>query len=128
MDFFFFFCGGGMGNKFTAFVLLMIKVHLGKTMWLLLQIAYYYYDFFNCRSFIKRSLSDGNIDSPVVGTDIGHNEPLSEKGQGRNTGLSESTPEISTCESDISYCRSDHLHFLYSLPRELALINLGFNS
>ncbi|XP_030968163.1 phosphoinositide phosphatase SAC2-like isoform X3 [Quercus lobata] len=59
----------------------------------------------NIRSFIKRSLSDGNIDSPVVGTDIGHNEPLSEKGQGRNTGLSESTPEISTCESDISYCR-----------------------
>lgn len=119
-----------MGNKFAASVLLMIKVHLGKTMWLLLQIAYYYYyDFFYCRSFIKRSLSDGNIvDSPEVGTDIGHNEPLSEKGQRGNAGLSESTPEISTCESDISYCRSDHLHFLYSLPRELALINLGFNS
>ena len=110
------FWGGGMGNKFTASVLLMIKVHLGKTMWLLLQIAYYY-DFFNCRSFIKRSLSDGNIvDSPVVDTDIGNNEPLSEKGKGGNVGLSESTPEISTCESDISYCRSDHLHFLYSLP------------
>lgn len=108
-----------MGNKVTASVLLMIKVHLGKTMWLLLQNAYYYYycDFFNCRSFIKRSLSDGNIvDSPVVGTDNGHNEPLSEKGQGGNAGLSESLPEISTCDSDMSYCRSDHSHFLYFLP------------
>ncbi|XP_075664566.1 phosphoinositide phosphatase SAC2-like isoform X1 [Castanea sativa] len=60
----------------------------------------------NIRSFIKRSLSDGNIvDSPVVGTDNGHNEPLSEKGQGGNAGFSESLPEISTCESDMSYCR-----------------------
>lgn len=106
-----------MGNKFTASVLLLIKVQLGKTMWLLLQKAYYHCDFFNYRSFIKRSLSDGNIvDSPVEGTDIGHNEPLSEKGQGGNAGFSESTPEISACDSDMSYCRSDHSHFLYFLP------------
>jgi hypothetical protein len=69
----------------------------------------------NIRSFIKRSLSDGNIicesDSPVVGTDIERKEPLSGKMQGGNAGLSESTPEISTCESDISYCRSDHFTF-----------------
>lgn len=63
--------------------------------------------FLICRSFIKRSLSDGNIlcksDSPAVSTDVGHEEHLSEKLQGE---ISESTPEISTCESDISDCRS----------------------
>ncbi|KAG2728537.1 hypothetical protein I3760_01G210500 [Carya illinoinensis] len=62
----------------------------------------------NIRSFIKRSLSDGNIhcerDSPVVSTDVGHEEPLSEKLQESNTGHSESMPEISSCESALSYC------------------------
>ncbi|KAB1218308.1 Phosphoinositide phosphatase SAC2 [Morella rubra] len=63
----------------------------------------------NQRSFIKRSLSDGNIlcerDSDEVSTDVGHQEPLSGILKGGNTGLSESTPEISTCESDMSCCR-----------------------
>jgi hypothetical protein len=86
-------------------------------MWFLLPKAYKSFLLFLviCRSFIKRSLSDGNIicesDSPVVGTDIERKEPLSGKMQGGNAGLSESTPEISTCESDISYCRSDHFTF-----------------
>ena len=61
-----------------------------------------------CRSFLKRSLSEGNIvfesDSPVEATDAGQNEdnnhPLPD-----NKGLSESTPEISTCESGLSYNR-----------------------
>ncbi|GFY97206.1 phosphoinositide phosphatase family protein [Actinidia rufa] len=62
----------------------------------------------NARSFLKRSLSEGNIvfesDSPVEATDAGQNEdnnhPLPD-----NKGLSESTPEILTCESGLSYNR-----------------------
>uniref|UniRef100_A0A5B6YTC1 Putative phosphoinositide phosphatase SAC3-like isoform X2 n=1 Tax=Davidia involucrata TaxID=16924 RepID=A0A5B6YTC1_DAVIN len=67
----------------------------------------------NARSFIKRSLSDGNIlcesNSPIEATNVGQNgyssHPLHDKMCGANKGLSESTPEISTCESDISYSR-----------------------
>ncbi|KAF5931689.1 hypothetical protein HYC85_027860 [Camellia sinensis] len=63
----------------------------------------------NARTFLKRSLSDGNIlcesNSPIEATDVGqneyHNQPLPNKTQ----GLSESTPEISTCESELSYSR-----------------------
>ncbi|KAI5594237.1 hypothetical protein POPTR_003G071300v4 [Populus trichocarpa] len=62
----------------------------------------------NARSFIKRSLSDGNLrcenESPVA-ANIGYSKPLSEKEGGVNNGLSDSNPEISTCESDISYSR-----------------------
>ncbi|XP_057504875.1 phosphoinositide phosphatase SAC2-like isoform X3 [Actinidia eriantha] len=62
----------------------------------------------NARSFLKRSLSEGNIvfesDIPVEATDAGqhedNNHPLPD-----NKGLSESTPEISTCESGLSYNR-----------------------
>ncbi|KAK9923817.1 hypothetical protein M0R45_032217 [Rubus argutus] len=60
-------------------------------------------------SFMKRSLSDGNIvcenDSPMESTDGGHNQPLSEISQGSSKGISESAPAISTCGSAISYCR-----------------------
>lgn len=66
-----------------------------------------------CRSIIKRSLSDGNIlcDSNSAMTDekgieIDNSQrPLPVKIQGSNAGLLESTPEISTCGSDISYNR-----------------------
>ncbi|KAL9350541.1 hypothetical protein Peur_057796 [Populus x canadensis] len=62
----------------------------------------------NARPFIKRSLSDGNLrcenESPVA-ANIGYSKPLSEKEGGVNNGLSDSNPEISTCESDISYSR-----------------------
>ncbi|KAL9387625.1 hypothetical protein Peur_020749 [Populus x canadensis] len=62
----------------------------------------------NARSFIKRSLSDGNLrcenESPVA-ANIGYSKPMSEKEGGVNNGLSDSNPEISTCESDISYSR-----------------------
>lgn len=62
-----------------------------------------------CSSFMKRSLSDGNIvcenDSPMESTDVGHNQPLSEISQGSSKGISESAPSISTCGSEISYCR-----------------------
>ncbi|XP_050101756.1 phosphoinositide phosphatase SAC2-like isoform X1 [Malus sylvestris] len=61
------------------------------------------------RSFIKRSLSEGHIlgesDSPMASTDVGYNQPLSEIAQGSNRAISESAPAISTCESEISYCR-----------------------
>ncbi|KAG9457624.1 hypothetical protein H6P81_002132 [Aristolochia fimbriata] len=64
------------------------------------------------RSFFKRSLSDGNIlcesNTPVSGGSIGKsklsNSTLADKGVD-SKGLCESTPEISTCESDISYSR-----------------------
>ncbi|KAF8393685.1 hypothetical protein HHK36_021932 [Tetracentron sinense] len=67
----------------------------------------------NARSFFKRSLSDGNIlcesNSPISATNAGQkkhsNSALPERTQGGNKGLSESTPEISTCDSDISYSR-----------------------
>ncbi|KAL2462387.1 Phosphoinositide phosphatase SAC2 [Forsythia ovata] len=65
------------------------------------------------RSIIKRSLSDGNIlcdsnspidDASVEQLEIPH-KSLPGKVRGSNMGLSDSTPEISTCESDISYSR-----------------------
>ncbi|KAL6972616.1 hypothetical protein U1Q18_026791 [Sarracenia purpurea var. burkii] len=68
----------------------------------------------NARSFFKRSLSDGNIlcesNSPIEVTDVGrnedHNQPLPDNIHEGNKGLSESTPEISTCESGLlSYTR-----------------------
>lgn len=73
-----------------------------------------------CRSIIKRSLSDGNIlcdsnsaivDEKVIEMDSSLRQmPL--KIQGCNMGLSESTPEISTCESDISYSRYGFNNFI----------------
>ncbi|XAR49853.1 hypothetical protein NMG60_11004011 [Bertholletia excelsa] len=67
----------------------------------------------NARSFIKRSLSDGNIlcesDSPIEAPNIrqneDHNQPLGDETIGSKKGLSESTPEISTSESELSYSR-----------------------
>lgn len=56
----------------------------------------------SAKSFFKRSLSDGNIlgesDSCLMASIVGHNQPLSDK---EHRGLSESTPEISSCESDM---------------------------
>ncbi|KAG8380206.1 hypothetical protein BUALT_Bualt07G0169300 [Buddleja alternifolia] len=66
----------------------------------------------NARSTIKRSLSDGNIlsdssstidDANMIQMDNSCPKPV--KVQGCNVGLSESTPDISTCDSDISYSR-----------------------
>ncbi|PIN09546.1 putative phosphoinositide phosphatase [Handroanthus impetiginosus] len=71
-------------------------------------------------SIIKRSLSDGNIlcdsNSPIVDAkaiqiDNSH-RPLPVNVQGCNLGISESTPDISTCGSDISYSR-----YTSSMPR-----------
>ncbi|KAK4427437.1 Phosphoinositide phosphatase SAC2 [Sesamum alatum] len=67
----------------------------------------------NARSIIKRSLSDGNIlcdsnspidDTKVMQVDNSH-RPLPAKLQGCNMGHSDSTPDFSNCESDISYSR-----------------------
>ncbi|KAJ6415785.1 hypothetical protein OIU84_004559 [Salix udensis] len=62
----------------------------------------------NARSLIKRSLSDGNLrcenESPVA-ANVGYSKPLSGKEGGVSNGLSDSNPEISTCESDMSYSR-----------------------
>lgn len=65
------------------------------------------------RSFIKRSLSEGNLicgsSSPVKETDTEQtddsDQPLPESAKGGSKGLSESTPEISTCETDMSFAR-----------------------
>ncbi|XWS18777.1 hypothetical protein CRYUN_Cryun32bG0073800 [Craigia yunnanensis] len=60
----------------------------------------------NARPSFKRSLSDGNIlcgtGSPMAASNVGHHQPLS-KNTGATYGLSESTPEMPTCE--ISYSR-----------------------
>ncbi|KAF6142271.1 hypothetical protein GIB67_030638 [Kingdonia uniflora] len=66
------------------------------------------------RSLFKRSLSDGNIlcesRTPMSTTNIGEkkldNPAMPERTEGGGSkGLSDSTPEISTCESDLSYSR-----------------------
>ncbi|KAJ6394305.1 hypothetical protein OIU77_023516 [Salix suchowensis] len=63
----------------------------------------------NARSFIKRSLSDGNLlcesESLVSAASVGYSKPLYEKEGGINKGLSGSTPEIPACEIDMSYSR-----------------------
>ncbi|KAF3651536.1 Phosphoinositide phosphatase SAC2 [Capsicum annuum] len=64
------------------------------------------------RSFIKRSLSEGNIScgssSHGKETDIDQTEdtyqPFTDSGKGCK-GISESTPEISACDSDIPFTR-----------------------
>jgi len=63
------------------------------------------------RSIFKRSLSAGNIlqesSSPASATKEKHvsNSVLSDLSQGASNFLSESSPEISTCESDIALSR-----------------------
>ncbi|XVE88570.1 hypothetical protein DITRI_Ditri19aG0079800 [Diplodiscus trichospermus] len=60
----------------------------------------------NARPSFKRSLSDGNIlcgtESPMSASNVGHHQPLSENIVDAH-GLSESTPNMPTCE--ISYSR-----------------------
>lgn len=81
---------------------------------------------FLVRSFIKRSLSDGNLlcesDSLVTATKVVHNKAFSEE-QGVCKGLSDSTPEISTCESDMSYSRSvlNHISILVTSPHHFLI-------
>lgn len=68
-----------------------------------------------CRSFIKRSLSDGNIlletNTPIVTKSLVQNQPLSEIEEGTRKGLSESTFNISACESNLSDERYGRLTF-----------------
>ncbi|KAF3439741.1 hypothetical protein FNV43_RR18019 [Rhamnella rubrinervis] len=72
------------------------------------------------RSIFKRSMSDGNIlresRSPMSGTNIKQenfpNSGLPDPLQGERKILCESSPEISTCESDITYSR-----YTPSMPR-----------
>ncbi|PKA61449.1 Phosphoinositide phosphatase SAC4 [Apostasia shenzhenica] len=63
----------------------------------------------NGRSFIKRSLSDGNIlcesNTPVSGCNMEDGNPQETHSTVDAKGFSESTPEIPTCEIDISYSR-----------------------
>ncbi|MBA0547734.1 hypothetical protein Golob_018879, partial [Gossypium lobatum] len=64
------------------------------------------------RSLFKRSFSDGNIlwqsESPVMAKNGKQEKSLNST----LPGLSESSPEISTCESDITYSR-----YTPSMPR-----------
>ncbi|URE48340.1 SAC domain containing protein [Musa troglodytarum] len=85
----------------------------------------------NARSFIKRSLSDGNIlrdsQTPVSGCDAGPNEVASSalpprvQQESNVKGLCDSTPEISTCENDISYSKSSLIN---SPPRNVSTENV----
>ncbi|KAJ4837545.1 suppressor of actin mutation [Turnera subulata] len=64
----------------------------------------------NARSFFKRSLSDGNLlcenDSLVeAASAVGRSRPLTENEHETMKVLSDSTPDISTCESDLSCSR-----------------------
>ncbi|XP_075520214.1 phosphoinositide phosphatase SAC2 [Primulina tabacum] len=67
----------------------------------------------SARSIIKRSLSDGNIlcdtNSPIDDANAENvdnsNKPLSGKTPSCDMGLSELTPEISTCGSEVSFSR-----------------------
>lgn len=63
---------------------------------------------FLCRASIKRSLSDGNIigsDSQMESTDVAKCQLSSKEAQGGNEGLSDSTPQIQTLRSPMTYCR-----------------------
>lgn len=71
------------------------------------------------RSFFKRSLSDGNIlhetDSPMAATNVNEEKfssGLPNQLQKRSNVLSESSPEISTSESDVAFSR-----YTPSMPR-----------
>ncbi|KAF3970972.1 hypothetical protein CMV_005378 [Castanea mollissima] len=65
------------------------------------------------RSIFKRSLSDGNllrdISSPISATNVKQvkmsHSALPDQSQGASNFLSESSPEISTCGSDIAFSR-----------------------
>ncbi|KAK8520359.1 hypothetical protein V6N12_004301 [Hibiscus sabdariffa] len=65
------------------------------------------------RSIFPRSLSDGNIlrqsESPMSARNDNQgkltNSTMPNRSQGASNGLSESSPEISTCERDIAYSR-----------------------
>lgn len=93
--------------QFLSPVCLMLLKRINN-LWLALHMTWKT-TFYICRSFIKRSLSDGHMlsesDSPIASTDVGRNQPLSEIAQGGSKGISESAPAIPTCESEISYCR-----------------------
>ncbi|KAK4565016.1 hypothetical protein RGQ29_006889 [Quercus rubra] len=72
------------------------------------------------RSIFKRSLSDGNlcrdIISPISATNVKQvkmsHSALPDQSQGARNFLSESSPEISTCDSDIAFSR-----YTPSMPR-----------
>ncbi|KAL4039328.1 hypothetical protein IC575_002980 [Cucumis melo] len=64
----------------------------------------------NFRTSFKRSLSDGNIlgqsESDMMNIHDGSSRHFPHLNEGSSKGFSESAPEVSTCESDISLCRS----------------------
>ncbi|CAK7352300.1 unnamed protein product [Dovyalis caffra] len=74
----------------------------------------------DARSIFKRSLSDGNIlrrsSSPLSAMNVKQQKfcssAFSDQFQEENNALSESSPEISTCESDIAFSR-----YTPSMPR-----------
>lgn len=74
----------------------------------------------NTRGSYQRSLSDGNFTCTAI--DIGQNEESEhrypEEAQANSNVLSESSPEISTCESDSSYPRYTH-----SMPRRQLFVD-----
>lgn len=77
--------------------------------------------FFTFRSTFKRSLSDGNIlhesHSPMSAMNVKQekisNSPLPDKWEGESNVLLESSPEISTCESDIAFSRFSCFTFVF---------------
>ncbi|GJV29161.1 phosphoinositide phosphatase SAC2-like protein isoform X2, partial [Tanacetum coccineum] len=74
----------------------------------------------NTRGSYQRSLSDGNFTSSAI--DIGQNEESEHRypgeSQANNNVLSESSPEISTCESYSSFSRYAH-----SMPRRQLFVD-----
>lgn len=74
--------------------------------WLILGPCVFFCNF--CRSFVKRSLSDGNIlcesKTPMSNAN-GGKKTILDSVHGLSSNITESTPEISTCGSDITYSR-----------------------
>uniref|UniRef100_A0A2P2MCG8 SAC domain-containing protein n=1 Tax=Rhizophora mucronata TaxID=61149 RepID=A0A2P2MCG8_RHIMU len=81
----------------------------------------------NLRSLFKRSFSDGNIlhgsESPFEATTVKQNKfsnsALPDHSHGENSVLTESSPEVSTCESDISFSRYTPLMLHRQLIRDV---------
>lgn len=97
----------------------LFMLHVSSTSKLVMHFYCMHYIYINfhftccyCRLVIKRSLSDGNIlgsDSQMESTDVRDDQLSSEEAKGGNKGLSDSTPQIQTFKSPLSYCRSGFL-------------------
>ena len=89
--------------------------------------------FYFSRSIFKRSLSDGNlcrdIISPISATNVKQvkmsHSALPDQSQGAINFLSESSPEISTCDSDIAFSRFGYITVIVGFLKAIVQTSIG---